>query len=378
MRPIRRFVTTLLTAISLSTIAIAESRATPTLNHPTESLDSVGTNNDQDDARSLVRGIDVFGTEQITAEQVRQAWGGKITQLAEAIYGRPSNPEKVAEDLYQEIVTGIQAMGDFAYVEVSPVMYFEEGNPVYITVDIVDTEDVPVRMPFRPSPTGTVTDPDQLLQQWAEYEETAFILSMAGELRDGYSSCPALSCTFGFEHPELQAFSPIFEAGTSANRDQLVQILYKERDAAHRGYAVFLLAFTDDVINYVHTITPAITDPSSLVRNNALRVLIHIAQDYPEIEMPIEHVIEALQYPDTTDRNKSAYILVELAKQADYHEFLIEQAVPTLLEMLRLEQPNNHDPAYTILTALSGESYEARDYAAWEHWAEQALTTARD
>jgi hypothetical protein len=43
--------------------------------------------------------------------------------------------------------------------------------------------------------------------------------------------------------------------------------------------------------------------------------------------------------------------------------------VPVALKLLRLEQPNNHDPAYQILTKVSGEAFGDRDYAAWERWA---------
>ncbi|MGD1950154.1 MAG: hypothetical protein ACFB14_10975 [Leptolyngbyaceae cyanobacterium] len=87
--------------------------------------------------------------------------------------------------------------------------------------------------------------------------------------------------------------------------------------------------------------------------------------------MPIESIIEALQYPATTDRNKASWRLLELAKQDRYHQLIIEQAVPVLLEMLKLQQPNNHDPAYATLKVISGEQYGARDYAAWEEWAIQ-------
>jgi hypothetical protein len=36
--------------------------------------------------------------------------------------------------------------------------------------------------------------------------------------------------------------------------------------------------------------------------------------------------------------------------------------------MLGLFQPNNHDYAYKILKAISGEQYGERDYAAWRAW----------
>jgi hypothetical protein len=340
------------------------------------STDFLSEENNQRKTSTLVRGIDVFGTSQITAEQVRQTWGEKLIALSESIYGQNKNPE-AAERLYKEIVTGIQTMGDFAYVNLAPVMDFQEGNPVYITVDIVDTADASVRMPFRPAPTRTFPDPDNLLQQWAEYEKATFALGEAGELRGGYENCPALACSFGFEHPQLQAFPRIFEAAVPRNRDRLVQILRADQNPTHRGYAVFLLAFTNNATSYVQTITPAIRDSSSLVRNNALRVLVDIAQNHLTVEIPIEAVVQALHYPDTTDRNKAAIVLEVLAKQTRYREVLIEQAVPILLEMLKLEQPNNHKPAYAILTTLSGKQYGERDYAAWERWATQARQTLK-
>lgn len=340
----------------------------------TQPTDSSDVKNTQSEISYFVLGIDIFGTEQITTEQVRQAWGEKIIRFAEAIYEQNSIPKAEAEELYEEIVTGIKAMGDFAYVDLSAVMYFEEGNPIYVTVDIVDAANASVRMPFRSVPTGKFSDPDRLLQQWEEYEETGFALSREGELK-GYKNCPALHCTAGFEHPQLQKFLPIFQAGVRANRDRLVQILQEDRDETHRGNAVFLLAFTDDPASYVKTIAPAIRDSSGFVRNNVLRALIDIAREQPDIEIPVELVVEALRYPETTDRNKAAYILVELAKQPKYRQLLMEQAVPILLDMLKLEQPNNHDPAYKILTILSGEQYGERDYAAWERWAEDFSNT---
>jgi hypothetical protein len=330
----------------------------------------------QQKTSTLVRGIDVFGTSQITAEQVRRTWGEKLRTLSEAIYGQNRNPE-VAERLYKEIVNGIHTMGNFAYVDLAPVMYFQEENRVYITVDIVDTADASVRMPLRPALAKTFPDPDNLLQQWAEYEKTAFALGEAGELRGGYRNCPALACSFGFEHPQLQAFPRIFEAAVPRNRDRLVQILREDRNPMHRGYAVFLLAFTNDAASYVQSITPAIRDSSSLVRNNALRVLVDIAQNHLTVKIPIQEVVQALHYPNTTDRNKAASVLEVLAKQSEYREVLIEQAVPILLEMLKLEQPNNHKPAYAILTTLSGKQYGERDYAAWEQWATHARQRLR-
>ena len=70
--------------------------------------------------------------------------------------------------------------------------------------------------------------------------------------------------------------------------------------------------------------------------------------------------------------------LVELAKQTKYHKLLIDRSAPILLKMLKLEQPNNHNPAYMILTTLSGEHYGKRDYAAWERWVRNSKKSVKN
>ncbi|MGD1898841.1 MAG: hypothetical protein ACFB16_18040 [Phormidesmis sp.] len=125
-----------------------------------------------------------------------------------------------------------------------------------------------------------------------------------------------------------------------------MQNLREDKNGEYRGYAAYLLAFTDHAQSYVKTITPSRKDPDSLVRNNAMRVIVAIARNYPTIELPVQEIVEAFQYPDTTDRNKAAFILVKMAKQEKYRSLLsllIEQAVPIFLKMLRLDQPNNHE-----------------------------------
>ena len=71
-------------------------------------------------------------------------------------------------------------------------------------------------------------------------------------------------------------------------------------------------------------------------------------------------------------QNGRAYTVAGLAGQSRYREIIREEAVPAALRLLKAEKPNNHDPAYQILTQVSGESFGERDYAAWERWARTA------
>ena len=100
-----------------------------------------------------------------------------------------------------------------------------------------------------------------------------------------------------------------------------------------------------------------------------MRVLMFLAQRRADVDFPIRDLIAALDFPSSADRNKAAYTVSALADQARYRGVIRAEAVPLALRLLRLEKPNNHDPAYEILTKVSGETLGDRAYAAWERWA---------
>jgi hypothetical protein len=79
-------------------------------------------------------------------------------------------------------------------------------------------------------------------------------------------------------------------------------------------------------------------------------------------------VIRNIDAPTTTSRNKALHLLVELAQRPEHHARIARDAGPTLLRLLRLIQPNNHEPAWQVLKEISGESFGDRDYASWERW----------
>jgi hypothetical protein len=108
--------------------------------------------------------------------------------------------------------------------------------------------------------------------------------------------------------------------------------------------------------------------------NNAMRVLATIANEHHEVAIPLEPIVVALDHPLTTDRNKAAAILDGLSRHDDNKPIIRARAGTTLVAMLALRQPNNHDIAYTILKTISGRDFGPRDVEAWRSW----LRTARD
>jgi hypothetical protein len=316
-----------------------------------------------------VSAIDLYGTSQITAADVEERFGEPIRVMVRL---REVDRDR-ARELQRRIRRAIAAMGDFAWVDLAVIAYFKPDRRVYVTVDVVDADDRETRMPFREAPTGDpLEDPAGLIDAMARYLDTGFAMIREGEIDPGRVDCPAFHCIFGWEHPRLKPYGRRFVTGVPEHRDELAAILDRSPDPEQRAQAAFLLSHLSDGEEVVGLMVPAILDPDETVRNNAMRVLADIAWHHPEIAVPLDPVLQALTFPATTDRNKASAVLAGLARRDEYREAIARRAGPVLVEMLRLQQPNNHDFAYMILTAVSGKGYGERDYARWEAWIEKA------
>ncbi len=314
-----------------------------------------------------IKAIDLYGTSRITAEQVRLKFGVQIEQLVKSY---AAEDQANSEMLEKRISDGIKEMGDFAMARVSAITYFAPERHVYVTVDVVESKDRATRMGFLPAPSGEYADPDGLFKLWREYETAGWDLMNRGQINFNFqlTHCPAFHCIFGFDHPQLKKYEEAFNAGALKHKARLFEILKTDRAQSHRGYAAYLLAHTKEAPELVAALLPAIKDSSSFVRNNVLRVLAHIAQSRKDLRVPIAPILEAIEFPETTDRNKSLYVLDGLADRPENKQLIIDRAGATLIKILKLAQPNNHDPAYSILKKVSGQQYGERDYSAWEQW----------
>jgi len=305
--------------------------------------------------------IEMFGTKQVTMEHLVSSYGKQLRELCNA---RPPDPTR--------LLAHLEALGDFADVELGLVGPYDPNDmKCYVTVDFVDRADAGRRMPFWPEPTGTYQDPDGLLADWHTYEAKERDLVASNQLSSQRVECPAFHCLGDHSHPALSRLADRFIKRVPANVKGLAAILRDDRWPSHRAAAAYLLAYSTDGPALVNRMLAASCDSVGLVRNNALRVLSDIALYHPELEIPIAPVLAALEYPTTLDRNKAAAIILGLIERPTgdrLHLLIAQRAGPTLLAMLRLQVPNNHNFAYLILKAISGQGYGERDYAAWEGW----------
>lgn len=211
-----------------------------------------------------------------------------------------------------------------------------------------------------------------MIQAWDDYQKIGFDLMARGELSGARVSCPAFHCIFGHQHPSLQPYEKVFVEGVKKNKSALIKIIQSDKDDHHRGIAPYLLAYESDGKELVKTLTPRIRDESDFVRNNITRIFSDIAMFHQDLALPLEEVVKVLNFPATTDRNKASNLFLGVALNKERREknkdVFMTKAVPVFLKMLRLEQPNNHDPAYLTLKLLSDQDFGERNYQAWDDW----------
>jgi hypothetical protein len=314
-----------------------------------------------------LRSVDVFGTEVLTGDDVATEFKSDIDLIAAAFATRPPNPE-LGGPAAERIETALKSRGSFAYVHLGVTYSPAPDNGLYFMVDVVEKKEAARRMPFRKQPTEVLADPDGLIAKWDEYQEKVFQLMFSGTSLQ-VNGCPVLHCLASFSLPELAPYLSVFNDGARAHKKELYEIVSRDRDGQHRAAALFLLAHTNDAKKLLPVLGRAIHDPYEGVRNNAMRIMMEMAASAPNRDYPVKDLIAALEFPSPDDRNKSAYVLSILVKSPRYRAAIDEQAVQSLLKLLRLHQTNNHDPAYETLKTLSGKTFGDRDYKAWESWA---------
>jgi hypothetical protein len=304
--------------------------------------------------------IDVFGSRKLGRDAVLSRWGDRLAQLVR-------HPEQLEGK--GELEAQIAAAGDFTFVDLAIVTYPPPAG-TYLTVDLVDAEDRARRMKHAPAPTGTHADPDGLLALWDEYQPKALGMMMDGTVKPGAEKCPFWHC-FTFAHESLILYRDAFARRVPAVERALVTVLREEKRDDRRAAAAFLLAHLPSGQRVVELMLPSITDPSVLVRNNAMRVLAMTAMHHPEIAIPVTPILEALHFPSTLDRNKASAILAGITRReptAEVRAQILAGAGELLVDMLALKQPNNHDFAYQVLKQISGRDLGEHAIDAWRAW----------
>ena len=314
----------------------------------------------------VLRGVDIYGSDRVDTAMVLSSLDRSMGESVDS---------DVLSQWVPEFVFGLHTQLNFVHVRVAPV-YYPHGAEfeLFITVDLVEADDLD-RIRFAPAPNGQLADPHGLIARWMMYEERGFALVRGNKLESNVSSgCRGgFHCAFGFDHPELREFESFFIDGVPSASDDLLGVLREHRDPQWRAAAAFLLAYLPTREAVVKALVPAINDINSSVRNNVLRVLGSVQAGQTRPLLPLNPLLLALDFPDTTDRNKASLALLALlTAQIDRPEFdtiksrVSDQVGDVLVRMAAMAQPNNREPAVKILELISGQKDTGT--AAWRQW----------
>ncbi len=270
-------------------------------------------------------------------------------------------------DLLRALAERIAKDGDFAYAEFSQITYYDPER-TFTTLDLVDRRDAARRMTYVSVPSSREhADPDGLIAAWNDDYEPKFMAHLKDNTLDFKAPCPFWHC-LGFGNAELEPFRDRFAASVPAHEAELAAILLEDSRMTWRATAAFLLAHLASGPRVVELMLQRIRDPEALVRNNTMRVLALIAIDHPEVDIPVGPILDVLELPSTLDRNKASAVLSGLVKREANRATIRARGGATLVAMLALGQPNNHDFAYKILKTLAGKDLGEHDLAAWRAW----------
>lgn len=321
--------------------------------------------------------VDVYRSKLITTDSINRniSLMAKLQDIADIMLSPESLTsaanDKKAEGIYKVASSQISQLGDFAMTKLGAIFY-PDNNTIYFTIDVVDKSDQARLLKFIKAPHENIPDPDHLIQAWKEYDSKSMNLFLTLKTKIPHGSCPAFHCTFGFDHPQLKKYLPIFDAHVQNDETILVKILKQDKDPQKRAAAAFLLAHIKDGQKLIEILIPSMRDPDPGVRNNVMRVLAVALTKVKNADFPVQKAIDTLDYPLVSDRNKGLFIIQALVyTQPQYTPYVLKHAGPQLMDELKMSQKNVHDTSYSILKKISGKNYAERDYQSWEMWLKQ-------
>ncbi len=325
---------------------------------------------------ATLRGVDVYRSAVLTSGMARERFGGRLASIvALRNQRRPASTEK-ADQIRKEIEREAAKMPGVASASLSLSEHFTSvDHALYATFDIVDENDRG-RLAFSLEPKKSVSDPAGLLAAWKAYYDLGSALSRRGQMPIDRPDCPGFYCLWGGATPELDALQKKLVAGAAAKERELRTALAHEADAEKRAAALFVLSYGSRGENVIESCHAALKDPSPVVRGAGLQILADIINHRKDLRVDASAVLPLLDDPSSSVRGKTLGLLVPLVDDENQRKKILT-AVPRLIEILKLTEPSSHDLSFTVLGQLSRKSFDRRDYASWQKWADASVAGLR-
>ncbi len=259
--------------------------------------------------------------------------------------GTPFGTERVA---WSDIGERVRSTFEFADVRVGAVRYIDYN--AFLTIEVIERGDEH-RVEMKPAPTGDLPLAD---------EDVRAVFARMDQLRsEGFESgkpAPELDTEgfLDFDDAELHALALELRELVPPHRLALIDVVLLDADAEKRGTAATLLNWGGDVADSIARIHSAASDPSSHVRNNATRFMLHYMDrvESPEVRAElIGELARQLERPSHGDRNKACYGLLRLLEAWPDDARLVAQEAGDALRTIARDSilSNVREPAEQIL-----------------------------
>lgn len=319
---------------------------------------------------ATLRGIDVYRSSVLTVSDARRRFEPRLREYVSLRNMRTVGAHEKAEANRRAIEKDARSQPGIAWAELHVSEYFTSvDHAMYAVFDVVDRTDMS-RLAFSPAPQGALKDPDGLLAAWRKYVADGEVVSRRGEMSVERPNCPGFYCLWGGT-PELDAAQKKFVDGAEAKAGELVRVARGAVDGDARAAALFVLSYSTSGADVTALCHEALADPDGAVRGAALQILADIANWHPELMISLDRVLPRLDDPVFSVRGKAMGLLVPLADRDVYRKGMLA-AAPRLAELLKLNQPESRDLAFTLLGILSKKSFDRQDYPSWDAWAAKA------
>lgn len=326
-----------------------------------------------------LEGIDVYGTQRLTADDAEKRYGKLIRDWAKFKSREGRGAAKQAEDARKRATEKVRKDWGFAWTQLSWSDYYAGGaHKAFVTIDVVEPENLAARLAFKKPPVRSLPDPGGLLAAYKRYSELGWTLFKAGQLSVTHDSCISFFCEWGAQTPELRAYEELFIASAKESKEALIQVMLLERDPAKRAWATFLLSYLPDAGEAARIVVDALDDGDVEVRGAALRVFADYAVHHQAVPLPLAKLRAALDFPTDDDRTKAMAVVAGLASNPAHRRFLILKAGGDILRLMQSRQPAISDTAYAAIGILSGQEIDRRDLPSWERWLERAKAQELD
>lgn len=333
--------------------------------------------------------VDIYGTSQDESNLILNEYAKEIAELSKFIISagtkeyHDKTEEKKILDAWiriENLKKEIKERYHFLYVNFSIIVYFNKKHNYFTTVEVVSADN-PKRLHFIQNknidqlPHKNIQK--DLIDTMIQFNKIEVELLKNKNLKSTRKKCATYHCSPGFTHPKLKHYLKLFNVNAIKQKKLILDTLKNDLDVERRAAAIFLVGHFSNPNEIISILLPYVKDKDNHVRNNAMLIIVttmELAQIH-QIDTSLLH--DFLESPYATDRNKALGILSEVVESALSKRNVIQNEGEKLIDLLQLQQPNNHDLAYIVLKKISGKDFGEYNIPAWRNWISQAKKSSK-